>query len=100
MAVVPEDEMVDALVEWAEFIAEHGVEAALARADTAEAAREAAERDRAALLAEQGDDANAQRAARRADPQARLTPTHDGRRRRSHGGAARRARGMPTLRRS
>ena len=30
VAVVPEDEMVDALVEWAEFIAEHGVEAALA----------------------------------------------------------------------
>ena len=33
VAVVPEDEMVDALVEWAEFIAEDGVEAALARAD-------------------------------------------------------------------
>ena len=34
VAVVPEDEMVDALVEWAEFINEHGVEAAIARADT------------------------------------------------------------------
>ncbi len=57
VAVVPEDEMVDALVEWADFIAEHGVEAALARVDTQKAAREA-ERDRAALLDEQGDDAN------------------------------------------
>ncbi len=34
VAVVPEDQMVDALVEWAEFINEHGVEAAIARADT------------------------------------------------------------------
>ena len=46
------------LVEWAEFIAEHGTEAALARVDTEKARREA-EKDRAALLAEQGDDANA-----------------------------------------
>ena len=37
--------MVDALVEWAEFINEHGVDAAIARADTALAEREAA-RDR------------------------------------------------------
>ena len=58
VAVVPEDEMVDALVEWAEFINEHGAEAAIARVDTAKAEREAA-KDRAALLAEQGDDANA-----------------------------------------
>jgi len=58
VAVVPEDEMVPTLVEWAEFIAEHGAEAALARVDTEKAAREA-EKDRAALLAEQGDDANA-----------------------------------------
>ena len=58
VAVVPEDEMVDQLVEWAEFIAEHGTEAALARVDTAKAAREA-EKDRARLLAEKGDDANA-----------------------------------------
>ena len=58
VAVVPEDEMVDALIEWADFINEHGVEAAVARADTAKAAREA-ERDRAAQLVEQGDDVNA-----------------------------------------
>ncbi len=57
VAVVPEAEMVDALVEWAEFINEHGVEAAIARADTSIAEREA-QRDRAALLASQGDDAN------------------------------------------
>ncbi len=57
IAVVPEDEMVDALVEWAEFINEHGVEAAIARADTARAEREAA-RDRSALLDTQGADVN------------------------------------------
>ncbi len=57
VAVVPEDEMVEALVEWAEFMHEHGVEAALARADTVKAAREA-ERDRNLLLESQGDDAN------------------------------------------
>jgi (E)-4-hydroxy-3-methylbut-2-enyl-diphosphate synthase len=58
VAVVPEAEMVDALVEWAEFIHEHGVERALAKADL-RAAKEAAEADRAALLEEQGADANA-----------------------------------------
>jgi (E)-4-hydroxy-3-methylbut-2-enyl-diphosphate synthase len=58
VAVVPEDEMVPTLVEWAEFIHEHGVDAAVARVDTEKAAREA-EKDRAALLQEQGDDANA-----------------------------------------
>jgi (E)-4-hydroxy-3-methylbut-2-enyl-diphosphate synthase len=57
IAVVPEDEMVDALVEWAEFINEHGIEAAIARADTARAEREAA-RDRSALLDTQGADVN------------------------------------------
>jgi len=57
VAVVPEDEMVDALVEWAEFIVEHGTEAALARVDTTKAQREA-ERDRAALLDDKGADAN------------------------------------------
>jgi len=57
IAVVPESEMVEALVEWAEFIHEHGTEAAIARADTAVAEREAA-RDRATLLDSQGDDAN------------------------------------------
>ena len=56
-AVVAEDEMVGALVEWAEFIMEHGADAALARVDTDRAEREAA-RDRDPLLAEQGDDAN------------------------------------------
>ncbi len=57
VAVVPEDEMVDQLVEWAEFIQEHGIDAALARVDLVKAAREA-EKDRARLLSEQGDDAN------------------------------------------
>ena len=57
VAVVAEEDMVTALVEWAELIHEHGAEAALARADTVAAAREA-ERDRNRLLAEQGDDAN------------------------------------------
>jgi (E)-4-hydroxy-3-methylbut-2-enyl-diphosphate synthase len=57
VAVVPEDEMVDQLVEWAEFIQEHGVEAALARVDLVKAAREA-EKDRAKLLDDKGADAN------------------------------------------
>jgi (E)-4-hydroxy-3-methylbut-2-enyl-diphosphate synthase len=58
VAVVPEDEMVATLVEWAELIHEQGIDAAMARADVAKATREA-EKDRAALLAEKGDDANA-----------------------------------------
>lgn len=57
IAVVPENEMVEALVEWAEFINEHGVEAAIAKADTTVAEREAA-KDRSALLSAQGDDVN------------------------------------------
>ena len=57
VAVVPEDEMVDQLVEWAEFINEHGVDAALQRVDLVKAAREA-EKDRAKLLDDQGADAN------------------------------------------
>ena len=57
VAVVPESEMVEALVDWASFINEHGVEAALKRVDTTIAEREAA-RDRSALLDEKGDDAN------------------------------------------
>jgi len=57
VAVVPESEMVEALVEWAEFIHENGTEAAIARADTERAEREAA-RDRSQLLADKGDDAN------------------------------------------
>ena len=58
VAVVPEDEMVDTLVEWATFIHEHGIDEAMAKADLT-AAKEAAEADRALLLEEQGDDANA-----------------------------------------
>jgi len=54
--VVPEDEMVDALVEWAGIIAEDGVEAAQAKAE--DGAEAAAEADRAALLEDQGADAN------------------------------------------
>ncbi|MDE0804111.1 MAG: flavodoxin-dependent (E)-4-hydroxy-3-methylbut-2-enyl-diphosphate synthase [Acidimicrobiales bacterium] len=57
VAVVPEDEMVDTLVEWATFMHEHGVDKAMAKADL-KAAKEAAEADRALLLEEQGDDAN------------------------------------------
>jgi len=57
VAVVPESEMVEALVDWATFIHEHGAEAAIARVDTALAEREAA-KDRNALLEEKGDDAN------------------------------------------
>ncbi|MEO8692594.1 MAG: flavodoxin-dependent (E)-4-hydroxy-3-methylbut-2-enyl-diphosphate synthase [Acidimicrobiales bacterium] len=57
VAVVPEDQMVEALVDWAEYIMEHGTEAAVARVDTVKAAREA-ERDRARLLDERGADAN------------------------------------------
>ena len=50
-------EMVEALVEWAEFINEHGTDAAIARADTSRAEREAA-KDRNQLLDEKGADAN------------------------------------------
>ena len=57
VAVVPEDEMVESLVSWAELICAEGVEAALARADVERAGREA-ERDRTILLNTQGDDAN------------------------------------------
>jgi len=58
VAVVPESEMVDTLVEWAEFIAENGTEAALARVDLDKARREA-ERDRRELFDEKGADVNA-----------------------------------------
>ncbi len=54
--VVAEDEMVAELVEWAKIVSEDGVEAALAQADSGAAAE--AEKDRAALLTEQGDDVN------------------------------------------
>ena len=57
--VVPEDEMVDTLVEWAEFIHEHGADAALEKAATTkDAAKRAAEEDRARNLNDRGDDAN------------------------------------------
>ena len=54
--VVPEDEMVDALVEWAEKIVEEGEDGALKSADKSAAAE--AEADRAELLELQGEDAN------------------------------------------
>jgi (E)-4-hydroxy-3-methylbut-2-enyl-diphosphate synthase len=54
--VVPEDEMVEALVEEAERLVAEGVEARLAAADSGAAAE--AEADRQALFAEQGDDVN------------------------------------------
>ncbi len=57
VAVVPEADMVEALVEWAEFINEHGVDAAIARADTTKAERAAA-KDRSVLLDAKGADAN------------------------------------------
>ena len=56
VSVVPEGEMVDALVRWAKIVASDGVEAALRRAEAGAAA--AAEADRAALVSEQGDDVN------------------------------------------
>ncbi|QXC62603.1 flavodoxin-dependent (E)-4-hydroxy-3-methylbut-2-enyl-diphosphate synthase [Aquihabitans sp. G128] len=55
--VVPEDEMVESLVEWANLIASDGIEGALTHADSSAAAE--ADADRAALLDEQGADANA-----------------------------------------
>ncbi len=59
VAVVPEAEMVATLVEWADYIVEHGIEAALERAvDTRDAARKAAEEDRQRNLGERGEDAN------------------------------------------
>lgn len=57
VAVVPESEMVEALIDWATYIHEHGVEAAIARVDTALAEREAT-KDRNMLLKEHGDDVN------------------------------------------
>ena len=55
--VVPEDEMVEALVDEAEKLVKEGVEARLAAADAG--AADEAEADRLALLDEQGDDVNA-----------------------------------------
>ena len=55
--VVPEDEMVEALVAEAEALVKEGLEARLANADSGAAAE--AEADRAALLEQKGDDPNA-----------------------------------------
>jgi (E)-4-hydroxy-3-methylbut-2-enyl-diphosphate synthase len=55
--VVPEDEMVSALVAMAKEVAEHGVDEALAHADAGAAAE--AEKDRQLLLNDKGEDANA-----------------------------------------
>ena len=55
--VVPEDEMVEALVEEAEKLLKEGVEARLAAADSSAAGE--AEADRLALLDDRGADANA-----------------------------------------
>lgn len=54
--VVPEGEMVEALVEWGQKIASEGVDVALASADESAAAE--AEADRQALLEVQGEDVN------------------------------------------
>ena len=57
VAVVPEDEMVETLVRYAERIMEEGIDAVLASADLDKAKR-AADADRAALLDDKGFDAN------------------------------------------
>ena len=54
--VVPEDEMVEALLEAAERIMEEGIEAVIASAEVG--AAEEAEAVRVELLGSQGDDAN------------------------------------------
>lgn len=59
VAVVPEDEMVEQLLDWAIYLHEEGVEATMKRAEaTRDAARKAAEEDRARNLDERGEDAN------------------------------------------
>ena len=56
--------MVDQLVEWAVYLHEEGVDAAMVRAvSTRDAARKAAEEDRARNLDERGEDANASEVA-------------------------------------
>jgi len=54
--VVPEDKMVESLVEWAQKIAEDGIDVALADAD--QGAEAEAEKDRIELIELQGDDVN------------------------------------------
>jgi len=58
VAVIPESEMVSALVHYAERIMDEGADAVLASSDL-EGARREAEADRAALLEDKGADANA-----------------------------------------
>ncbi len=59
VAVVAEDQMVPALIDWAEYIANNGVDAALERAAaTKTEARKAAQEDRDRNLGELGEDAN------------------------------------------
>jgi (E)-4-hydroxy-3-methylbut-2-enyl-diphosphate synthase len=58
VAVIPEAEMVNALVHYAERLLDEGADAVLASSDL-EGARKAAEADRAALLDDKGADANA-----------------------------------------
>ena len=76
VAVVPEDEMVSALVEWAEFINEHGVEAAIARADT-DARRAGGGQGPQRAARDAGRRRQPRRREDRRDPQdrRRLTPT-------------------------
>ncbi len=57
VAVVPEDEMVETLVRYAERMMEVGADQVLAESDTAKA-KKAADEDRDALLEIQGNDAN------------------------------------------
>ena len=66
--VVPEDAMVEALVEWAKLIDADGVEAALARADAGAAAE--AEADRAAAARREGRRRQPGRGQDHRDPQA------------------------------
>ena len=54
--VVPENEMVDALLDWAQKIASDGIEGALAAGDRSAEAE--AQADRVALIELQGEDVN------------------------------------------
>ena len=66
--VVPEGEMVEALVEWGQKIASEGVDVALASADESAAAE--AEADRQALLEIQGEDVKSSRSCSADDKEA------------------------------
>ena len=71
IAVVPESEMVEALVEWAEFINEHGTDAAIARADT-DAGRARGGQGSVDAARRQGRRRQPRRREDRRDPQDRL----------------------------